>query len=292
MGSKDKTKSSNDKITKDKSGSKYFKPAILILSIIGFLLSVYLTYLHYSEGQTAFCSQDSGCDAVRQSSYSSLLGIPVALLGAVGYALIFWFSYVSMSKRVRWLLIYTISLAGFVFSLYLTYLELFVIKAICPYCVVSALIMTAIFILVALRKAEFYPKFSSLHTAVLTVCVLVIVVIGSSAFQSDTVDFEDDATIRANSFQIGLAKYLNKNGAKMYGSYKCPHCNAQKALFGDASKYVDYVECDPTGPDPRPNLCFSRGIMNYPTWEINGKYYEGAKTLSELSQLSGYKSSQ
>lgn len=292
MGSKDQTKSTRDKASKDKSGSRYFKPAVLILSIIGFLLSVYLTYLHYSEGQTAFCSQGSDCDVVRQSSYSSLLGIPVALFGAVGYALIFWFTYVSMSKRLRWLLLYTISLAGFVFSLYLTYLELFVIKAICPYCVVSALIMTAIFILVALRKDEFYHKLSSLHTAVLTVCVLLVVVIGSSAFQSDTVDFDDSGTSTASSFQTGLAKYLNKNGAKMYGSYKCPHCNAQKALFGDASKYVDYVECDPTGPDPRPNLCFSRGIMNYPTWEINGKFYEGSKSLSELSQLSGYSSSQ
>ncbi len=284
--------SSRDKTIKDKANSKYFKPAILILSVIGFLLSVYLTYLHYTEGQTAFCSQGSDCDAVRQSSYSSMFGVPVALFGAIGYALIFWFTYVSISKSIRWFLLYTISLAGFVFSVYLTYLELFVIKAICPYCVVSALIMTAIFIMIAFRKAEFYPKLSSLHTAVLTVCVLGVVVIGSSAFQSDSFDFKDEGTSTANSFQLGLAKHLLQSGAKMYGSYKCPHCNAQKALFGDASKYVDYVECDPAGPNTRSNLCFSRGIMNYPTWEINGTYYEGAKSLAELSQLSGYNKSQ
>jgi hypothetical protein len=75
----------------------------------------------------------------------------------------------------------------------------------------------------------------------------------------------------------------------MYGSYKCPHCNAQKALFGDAAKYMVYVECDPAGKDAKPTVCFSRGIVNYPTWEIGGRYYEGAKTLQELSQLSGYK---
>lgn len=276
----------------DKTKNKYFKPAILILSVLGFLLSVYLTYLHYSEGQTAFCSQDSGCDSVRQSAYSSILGIPVALLGAVGYALIFWFTFVSITRKVRWILLYTISLAGFVFSAYLTYLELFVIKAICPYCVVSAIIMTVIFIMIALRKDELYPTLSSLHTAVLTICVLGIVVIGSSAFQSDGLDFQDDGTSSANSFQLGLAKHLRQSGAKMYGSYKCPHCNDQKALFGDASKYVDYVECDPTGPNANPNLCFSRGIMNYPTWEINGKYYEGAKSLPELSNISGYNNSQ
>lgn len=278
--------------SKDKTKSKYFKPVILILSVLGFLLSVYLTYLHYTEGNTAFCSQGSDCDAVRQSSYSSILGIPVALLGAIGYVLIFWFTLVSITKKVRWLLLYIISLAGFVFSVYLTYLEIFVIKAICPYCVVSAIIMTVIFIMIALRKSEFYPKLSSLHTAVLTICVLGIVVIGSSAFQSDSLDFQDDGSLTANSFQLGLAKHLRQSGAKMYGSYKCPHCNAQKALFGDASKYVDYVECDPAGPNAEPNLCFSRGIMNYPTWEINGRYYEGAKSLPELSNLSGYNSTQ
>jgi len=276
----------------DKAKSKYFKPVILILSVIGLLLSIYLTYLHYAEGQAAFCSQGSDCDQVRQSSYSSIFGIPVALLGAVGYVLIFWFTYVSLTRSTRWLLLYTISLAGFIFSAYLTYIELFVIKAICPYCVVSAVIMTIIFIMVSYRKSELYPKLSSLKTAVLTICIIGVVVIGSSAFKSNSLDFEADGSSTANSFQLGLAKHLRTKGAVMYGSYKCPHCNAQKALFGGASRYVEYVECDPSGKDAKPTVCFSRGITNFPTWEINGKYYEGAKSLQELSQLSGYKNTQ
>jgi len=273
---------------RDNTKSNYFKPAILILSVIGFLLSLYLTYLHYTEGQSAFCSQGSDCDVVRQSSYSNILGIPVALFGAVGYALIFWFTYVSIARSTRWLLLYTISLAGFIFSAYLTYLEIFVIKAICPYCVASALIMTIIFIMLAYNKSESYPKLSTLKTAVLTICVLTVVIIGSSTFQSDPLDFAD-GTGTASSFQLGLAKHLRAKGAVMYGSYKCPHCNAQKALFGDAAKYMVYVECDPAGKDAKPTVCFSRGIVHYPTWEIGGRYYEGAKSLQELSQLSGYK---
>jgi len=148
--------------------------------------------------------------------------------------------------------------------------------------------------MVAYRKSEFYPKLSSLHTAVLTICVLGVVIIGSNAFQSDGLDIglDADGTMTANSFQLGLAQHLRQSGAKMYGSYKCSHCNAQKALFGDASKYVDYVECDPAGQNAKPTMCLSRGIMNYPTWEINGKYYEGAKSLQELSQLSGYNNTQ
>jgi uncharacterized membrane protein len=278
--------------TREKTKSKYFKPTILILSVIGFLLSVYLTYLHYTDGQSAFCSQGSDCDVVRQSSYSSILGIPVALLGAVGYVLIFWFTYVSIARSTRWLLLYIISLAGFAFSLYLTYLEIVVIKAICPYCLVSALIMTIIFIMLVYRKSELYPKLSTLKTAVLTICVLGVVLIGSSALQSDSLDFELDGTSTANSFQLGLAKHLRTKGAVMYGSYKCQHCILQKALFGDASKYVVYVECDPAGKDAKPTVCSSRGIVHYPTWEIGGKYYEGSKTLQELSQLSGYKNTQ
>lgn len=274
--------------SKVKNKKSYFKPAVLILSVLGFLLSVYLTYLHYTEGQSAFCSQGSDCDVVRQSSYSAIFGIPVALLGAIGYALILWFTYVSMSRKIRWILLYTISFAGFVFSAYLTYVELFKIHAICPYCVASAIIMTVIFILMATRKSDFYPKLSSLHTAVLTICILLVVVIGSSALQSGNTNIAGNGTSTANSFQLGLAQYLNQSGARMYGSYKCPHCNAQKALFGDAAKYVNYVECDPRGPNSQSNLCFSRGIMNYPTWEINGRYYEGAKSLPDLANLSGY----
>ncbi len=278
--------------SKVKNKKSYFKPALLILSVLGFLLSAYMTYLHYTEGQSAFCSQGSDCDVVRQSDYSSIFGIPVALLGAVGYAIIFWFAYVSMSRKIRWILLYTVSLAGFVFSAYLTYVELFKIQAICPYCVASAVIITVIFILIANRKSDLYPKLSSLHTAVLTICILGVVAIGSYALQSDNNNIADDGTSTANSFQLGLAKYLSQSGARMYGSYKCTHCNAQKALFGDAAKYLNYVECDPSGPNAQPNLCFSQGIMNYPTWEINGRYYEGAKSLPELSNLSGYNGKQ
>ncbi len=278
----------------NKDKSKYIKPALLILSVIGFFVSVYLTYLHYTEGQAAFCSQGSDCDVVRQSSYSSLLGIPVALLGSVGYALIFWFTYINMSKRMRWVLIYAISLAGFVFSAYLTYLALFVIKAICPYCVLSALIMTAIFILVISRKSEFYPHLSSLHTAVLTISIVGAVAVGSSAFQSDSVELSvlEQGSVNANPMQLGLAKHLRQRGAVMYGAYNCPHCNTQKAQFGGASAYIDYIECNPSGENANPSLCFSKGIVHYPTWEINGNFYEGAKSLQELSQISGYKASQ
>ena len=96
------------------------------------------------------------------------------------------------------------------------------------------------------------------------------------------------ASSGANDFQTGLAKYLGKTGAVMYGSFQCSHCNQQKRLFGSAFKYITYVECHPKGQNANPSLCLAKGIMNYPTWEIGGRYYEGAMTLAKISEISGY----
>lgn len=86
----------------------------------------------------------------------------------------------------------------------------------------------------------------------------------------------------------GLAAYLRKIGAKMYGAYWCPHCSQQKELFGAAFRSIDYVECDPGGANARPSLCKSAKITGYPTWEIKGKLYPGTQSLEELAKLSGY----
>lgn len=271
--------------------SKYFKPALLVLSAIGILLSIYLTYLHFTEAEAAFCAAGSDCEAVRQSGFSTFLGIPVAVLGALGYSVIFILTLVSLTRRTRWIAIYILSLSGFVFSAYLTYLEFFVIKAICIYCVVSAVLMTIIFVVLLREKPALNPKLSAFKTLILSVFIALAVVFGSAAVQYDKFDEARDlADLNSTSspYQIGLAKYLGERGAIMYGSYKCPHCMEQKKLFGAAFRYVKYVECHPKGENSNPSLCFANGIVNYPTWEIGGRFYQGAMTLEELSKISGY----
>ena len=74
----------------------------------------------------------------------------------------------------------------------------------------------------------------------------------------------------------------------MYGTFWCPHCADQKALFGDAFSDVQYVECDPRGSDARPEICASKGITGVPTWEIDGRLYPGVMTLESLAELSDY----
>jgi len=74
----------------------------------------------------------------------------------------------------------------------------------------------------------------------------------------------------------------------MYGAYWCPHCQEQKARFGDAASELPYVECDPRGAGARPDLCSIAGVRSYPTWVIGNQRREGVLTLEELATLSGF----
>jgi len=262
---------------------------ITILSAIGILLSLYLTYVDSGGGQAAFCSAGSDCDVVRQSAFAKILGIPVAALGVAAYGAIFAVSLISMARKKKWLILFILSLAGFVFTLYLTYLELFVIKAICTYCVVSAVIITIIFVLVLLLKKTEHPKMNGLRAVGLGLIVSGVVLFGAAVMQGEHLSKPPAAVSASDPYQTALAKHLGQIGAVMYGSFKCTHCIDQKNMFGDAFKYVKYVECHPQGPDAKPSLCFARGIQNYPTWEINGAYYQGTLSLDRLAQISGYK---
>lgn len=96
----------------------------------------------------------------------------------------------------------------------------------------------------------------------------------------------------ANNESISaLAAHLKKTGAKMYGAYWCPYCTRQIEMFGAAFRRIDYVECDPRGKNPRPELCKAAKIQGYPTWEINGKFYPGVQSFEELAEASNYKGS-
>lgn len=87
-----------------------------------------------------------------------------------------------------------------------------------------------------------------------------------------------------------IAKHLRSIGAKVYGAYWCPHCRAQKAVFGEAlfNRYIHYIECDPRGRNAQPKLCTAAKIEGYPTWVIKGKVYPGAQSLEQLARLSGF----
>lgn len=120
-----------------------------LLSVVGIIDATILTIEHYTRDGLS-CGFTGGCSRVLTSQYSELpiVGIPVALLGVVFYAVVLFLVMFSVSNRepIRRLPILAWSTIGFVSSLGLTYLQAFVIKAWCQYCLLSALTSTLIFI--------------------------------------------------------------------------------------------------------------------------------------------------
>jgi uncharacterized membrane protein len=123
--------------------------AIGVVALIGLGVASYLTYVHYAGESPACLAGGRGCEKVQSSHYAELAGIPVSVLGLVGYAAILVSLFVP-GETGRFLGALT-ALIGFGFSLYLTYLELFTIDAICQWCVASAVLMTALAVLTVWR---------------------------------------------------------------------------------------------------------------------------------------------
>ena len=80
--------------------------------------------------------------------------------------------------------------------------------------------------------------------------------------------------------ELALAQYLKKKGAKFYGAYWCPFCTRQRAMFGAAGvRALPYVECASDGYGAQ--RCPPQ-VTGFPTWEIDGQFYSGLKTLAQL----------
>jgi uncharacterized membrane protein len=113
----------------------------LVLAILGVGIAGYLTYVHYA-GVEPVCNIAHGCHKVQTSQYAKLAGVPVAVLGLLGYVGILA-GLVVPGENGR-MAAALLALIGFGFSMYLTYRELFTIDAICQWCVGSAVLMTAL----------------------------------------------------------------------------------------------------------------------------------------------------
>jgi uncharacterized membrane protein len=134
--------------TREVVSDRRLQIAIVALCLLGIADAAYLTYVHYA-GLKVLCLSSGGCETVQSSHWAKLDGIPVSVLGLIGYISIL----LSLAVRgdVGRAAGFGIALTGFGFSMYLTYRELFTIKAICQWCVGSAVLMTALAILTAIR---------------------------------------------------------------------------------------------------------------------------------------------
>lgn len=141
--------------------SNSWKIAVIIIGLIGFFDSGYLTYSHYSNQEVACptVKEVNSCEIVATSSYSTMMGTPLALFGMGFYLLITAIGFISLKEKYQFTLNFITPLAfmAWVFSVRLTYLQMFVIKSFCYYCLLSALLSTILLALGVLmvKKIEF-----------------------------------------------------------------------------------------------------------------------------------------
>ncbi|MBL1175647.1 hypothetical protein [Pantanalinema sp. GBBB05] len=93
---------------------------------------------------------------------------------------------------------------------------------------------------------------------------------------------------KATPATAALAQHLSQRGAKLYSTFWCGYCHRQQSLFADAASQLKVIECDPGGENAQPALCAQAKIMSYPTWEIDGQFYRGMRSLEELADISDY----
>ena len=115
---------------------------MLALSVVGVAVATYLTYVHYA-GIKPACTAGQSCVKVQTSQWSKLDGVPVALIGLIGYVVILA-TLLARDREETRLATLGVTLIGFGFSAYLTYRELFSIHAVCEWCASSAVIMTVL----------------------------------------------------------------------------------------------------------------------------------------------------
>ena len=126
----------------------------IAISVVGIAIAGYLTYVHYA-GISPVCEIAHGCEKVQTSEWSKVAGIPVAVLGLLGYVGIL--AALLIPGETAATAAAGMALVGVGFSAYLTYREVFTIEAICIWCVASALLMAALAVVTVLRLARQAP---------------------------------------------------------------------------------------------------------------------------------------
>jgi uncharacterized membrane protein len=113
--------------------------AIALLSCAGIVVSAVSLYHHYGSSKSSFCDfgNSFNCDMVNRSIYSTVAGIPVALLGVLGYAVLLCLSSVYRTKAETPVIFLIVSVVGLSFALYLTYVEASVLAVWCVLCLSS-----------------------------------------------------------------------------------------------------------------------------------------------------------
>lgn len=184
---------------------------VAAVAAAGLLIAGYLAATKLAVADALFCAAGSGCDVVQASRYAVFLGLPTALWGAALYAVIGAVALLGLDAR-RWLAAFLLAVAGVSFSALLTALQVFVIGALCAYCLLSAGIAVALFAVLLYRHPASAERRPSRLLTLGAVTALATVVLGAAGFVLG-------GPREAGRYQEALARHLAESGAVMYGAY-------------------------------------------------------------------------
>ena len=237
---------------------------LMALSLLGLFDSIYLLWEYTSPAHPMVCMGGGGCDAVRASAYSHIGGLPVPLFGAFmyGFLVLLLFLYPLLPTafvRLTQFIVVLISGAGFLFSVYLTGIEAFVLHSWCVWCVLSALLVTGIFLLALMdRKQPLKPLEPAQALAAVQrnfALILFAFVIGVPAFIMLSSHGSIPETKPPSNEQVKThlvrpdTHFFGNPNAKVtiveFGDFKCPACRQAEASakkirekFGDKIRFA------------------------------------------------------
>ena len=303
--------------SRNKKDFKWPKIIIAILSTIGLVDTGSITLKNWGLFNSLSCSiggLNTECDKVLNSDWGTIfqynqITIPLSFAGFITYLSLLILSILlilnlSSNKeqlnKIMWWFVFLISCGATVFSLLLLYIMIFKIKAICLFCIISAISSLSIFILSIIGA-----KFENREPMIFRGFIVAFLVLISGLIWDKKVDpanaeqisnpvpiekIAPKVTTKSSSQKINFAKFLSKNKIFMYSAYWCSHCYDQKQLFGkEAVKELTIIECAKDGKDSQTDLCVKKEIKGFPSWEIKGEIYSGVQDLNDLAIMTEFK---
>ncbi len=288
-------------------GRRWVRVVMAVLATIGVIDTGSITLSKWGWIGDLSCSSTglfgcNGCEKVLSSAWGSLLGQPLALFGLLGYGAVLLMAVVplvlqgdlrvSLGQKSWWGL-FLLSTGMAVFSGVLLGVMAFGIRDCCPFCILSAGLSSALFVL-SLIGGDWEDRGQLIFSGVITALLVGVIGLGWAASVGRPVvdsapGVAPPVRSESNAGQIALAEHLTASGAKIYTAYWCPHCHDQKEMFGrQATEKLTVIECAPDGRNSQRELCEAKKIEGYPTWEINGQLDSGVKPLAKLAEVSGY----
>ena len=188
---------------------------VAAVAAAGLAVSAYLAATKLAGAAALFCETGSGCDVVQASRYAVFLGVPTAAWGAVLYAIVLGLALAGLAPR-RWLWTFVLAVAAVAFSAYLTWIAVFELGALCPWCLADAGLAAALLVVLLVRRPVPRGRRPATRPARLVgtglVTAVITVVFAAGVFVAGTPTGD-------TVYQESLARHLTASGVIFYGAY-------------------------------------------------------------------------